>query len=128
MFETKAETVEGAIGMWAIPLENPDPGQYPFTYELYGTTTHWRSAAVFVCSVPVKATVPAGIDLLSMAHQTLDLKAESARRFYDEQMEQIAQDRKRLYLLAAPAPVQEEGVDLGDGATLLEPIDYNEED
>jgi hypothetical protein len=142
MIKTKAEVITSTIGLWAIP-RSPDclePGEFPFSYELYGTTTHWRNTAIFIASVPISAEVPEGLDLLTMAHQTLDQRAEHAREKYDNEMERIAKDRKSLYLLAAPV----QGVDLGDGHELLppetppdelfagmrtygEPIDYNEE-
>ena len=120
MIKTKREMVKQEVGLWAVPKDGNGlvPGEFPFTYELYGTTTHWKSNAVFVTLVSVMAYVPDGLDLLSMMHQTLDQRESKAQSDYNAMMASIAQERKKLYLLAAPMQ-QEQGVDLGDGHELM---------
>jgi hypothetical protein len=85
---------------------------------MYGDTTHWRSNAIFVTKATIVATVPEGLDLLAMMHQTLDQREARAMADYNQELVRIAKERQKLYLLAAP--VQEQGVDLGDGAVLLD--------
>lgn len=143
MIKTKTDTVTQEIGLWAIPKSDTRYGEFPFSYELYGTNTHWRTGAIFVAMVTIQTLVPEGVDLMAKAHETLDKRQAAARTVYDDAMEQIAKDRQRLYMLAAP-PVG--GMELEDGVVLLdheedlvpdeapvgirtygEPIDYNEE-
>lgn len=147
MIKTVEQLVKQKFGLWALPNRDTEAGEFPFKYEIYGTTTHWNIHAIYVTEVEVSAMAPAGIDLMTKAHETLDKRQEDAKETYDRTMEGIAKDRQKLYLLEAP-PAPEQGVDLGDGQELMpeepglidqilddagfrsygEPIDYNNEE
>jgi hypothetical protein len=122
MFKTTAEVITQDFALWAIPNRDAEPGALPFKYELYGSSprSHWMNGAIFISMATVTCTVPEGFDLMTKAYETLDQRQKEAKELYDDTMESIAADRKRLYLLDAPA-APEQGVDLGDGAELLPP-------
>lgn len=106
MIYTKQQPISQVMGLWAIPKTYVIPGEFPFTYELYGTTNHWRADAILIEQVEVHATVPGALDLFHKALDTLDEKAKKANEDYQNTLRAIAEERKKLLLLAAPTAEQ----------------------
>lgn len=64
--------------------------------------------------VELSAEVPEGIDLFSRAIETVSVKEAEALKQYNDAMAQLAEMRKSLLLLAAPAPEPEYDVLLAE--------------
>lgn len=73
---TKKEKVQGTAFVWALPTSewertnNPDVGV--FKYRIDTSTSRYESGAVKVCEFEVEMEVPAGINLLQRAIETLN--------------------------------------------------------
>ena len=96
---TKEEHLEVTLGVWAIPkpMDCLDPGEFPFSYEVTGSTTyHWRSAAILVQETKQFVLLEEGIDLYPKAHETLDLQEKEALRVYMEAIKAIGEQRSAL--------------------------------
>jgi len=107
MILTEAGTTSTTVGLWAVPVRNPEPREFPFFYDLFGfgeNPTHWREGAVLIKKVPITAEIPAGIDLLQKALDTLDVQEVRALQEYSDKMEKIKGQRKVLTMfLPTPA-------------------------
>lgn len=109
MIKTTKTTVEKKGGIWALPKYEPKPGEFPLTYELSDSATyHWRNNAILVSEVTITAEVPEGVDLFARAVETVSVKEAEALRQYNDTMRQLAEMRKSLLLLSAPAPAESE--------------------
>ena len=107
MIKTSKTTVEKKGGIWALPKHEPEPGEFPFTYELSDSATyHWSNNAILVGEVTLSAEVPEGIDLFARAVETVSVKEAEALRQYNDTMRQLAEMRQSLLLLSAPAPAE----------------------
>jgi len=109
VIKTKPELVVAEGSIWAVPKSNPEPGEFPFKYELKDGHYHWSNSAILVQKVALSASVPGGIDLYQMAMETLTHKENEAMRVYSETMTQIAAIRKSMLLLDSPKPAPVEG-------------------
>jgi len=109
MIKTKQELISEPGSIWAIPKYSPKPGEFPFRYELRDGGVHYDNRAILVANVQLEAIVPEGIDLYSMALETLSVQEKEAMRVYTEAMMRIAEVRKSLLLLDAPKEAPAEG-------------------
>lgn len=108
MIKTTKTTVTKKGGLWAVPKYEIKPGEFPFNYELSDSASyHWNNRAILVQEVELSAEVPEGIDLFSRAIETVSVKEAEALKQYNEAMAALAEMRKSLLLLAAPAPEPE---------------------
>jgi len=109
MIKTKQELISEPGSIWALPKYSPKPGEFPFRYELRDGAVHYDNRAILVANVQLEAIVPEGIDLYSMALETLSVQEKEAMRIYTESMMRIAEVRKTLLLLDAPKEAPAEG-------------------
>ena len=117
MIKTTKATVTKNGGLWAVPKYEIKPGEFPFNYELSDSASyHWNNRAILVQEVELSAEVPEGIDLFSRAIETVSAREAEALKQYNETMNQLAEMRKSLLLLAAPAPEPEYDVLLSEEA------------
>ena len=114
MIKTKPEVVTQTMGLWALPKQNKQPGEFPFTYELYGTTYHWRNDAILVTQAELRTTVPEGVDLFAMALETLTHKEAEALKTYKAAVAAIDEVRKQMLMLEAPKVVEPEYMEMND--------------
>jgi hypothetical protein len=103
---TKSEPVTGSIQIWAIPRSTyeltQNPELSPFTYQLC-TSTPWQTGAVRVSTHEVILYVPAGVNLLAAALETLELKKKEAFDYYARQVKEIDEQVQQLLRLAGPS-------------------------
>lgn len=116
---TKKEPVTGNVYIWAVPRGRyemeADPTINSFRYELH-TGSPWQSGAVRVSEHEVTLTVPAGVNLLAAALETLELKKKKAFESYAREIKQIDEQIAGLMLLSGPTTV--EGDDFLEGETV----------
>lgn len=116
---TTKEPVTGTVYVWAIPRSKYDlesnPDATPFRYEIC-TNTPWQNGAVRVSEHEVTLTVPAGVNLLAAALETLELKKKEAFDSYARQVRQIDEQIAGLLMLSGPSTV--EGDDFLEGETV----------
>lgn len=86
---TTNEKCTGTISIFAIPNRDYDPDadeghpeSIPFYYEFKDGTWHYRDDAILVYQYELTWDVPAGINLVQMAIETLNKKKEKAREDY----------------------------------------------
>jgi hypothetical protein len=97
--KTKRTEVQAKIAIWAIPNNYAEEGELPFTYTaMMGSGTPWQDGSVKVMAREELFVVPAGIDLLAKAIETLKgeiqkTRAEAASQVkkYEMQMESLLQ-------------------------------------
>ena len=112
---TKNEPVVGEVQIWAVPRSkyymNENPTASPFEYQLH-TRDPWTTGAVRVCTHEVTLQVPAGINLLAAAVETLEAKIKEAEAtFIRTKLELQEQINNLLMLSYSPAnPTVEDGV------------------
>jgi hypothetical protein len=104
---TKEETVTSVAAIWAIPLREweyeqaleADPTTArPYRYEIR-TTNPWEDGCVKLHEGEVSMTLPGNIDVLRAAIGTL-LEAKAAERLrFEERMEQLDNQIRKLALL-----------------------------
>ena len=119
---TKEEEVTGSAYIWAIPNRNPDEhGPGAFYYRVMHNP--WETGAIKVHTFEVKGTVPAGINLIEAALQTIeDKKNEIQARAFREVQDLEKEKEKLLKLTYRPEP-EEDDIDLGPGVSLIRPDD-----
>lgn len=87
---TKHTAVESKATIWAIPksentikyelLDHPDVTPEPFFYKIYaGYSTPYESGAVKVHDFEITAFVPAGINLVEKAVETMQKEIETIK-------------------------------------------------
>jgi hypothetical protein len=109
---TKAEPVTGDIDIWAVPRSQyADKNDPPWHYELRAGSRCWTTGAVLVNTVPVTLTVPAGLNLVSKAIETL--KKEKAEK-YDSYLKEIADLDQQIEQLQMLTYQPEEEVEVYD--------------
>ena len=80
---TVAETVTGEVQIWAVPRSSYAPKDAPpFSYQLHAGTIPYQEGAVKVCSHHITLEVPAGINLLQAALDTLESAKVAAHETY----------------------------------------------
>ena len=100
--KTKHTKVTQKMSIWAIPksdydLEDLSPGEMPFDYKIFtNMNTPWQDGSVKVDTQEVDLWVPAGVDLLEQAIETLkeqikETRAEAQSKItkYEQQIEQL---------------------------------------
>lgn len=104
MFKTKQHIHRQKIGLWAIPLRQDDITDenrgFPFEFELYGITSHWRTNAIHLGVQEIAVVIKSGIDLLPMALETLELRAQEALETYQKVLAEINEQKNQLMLLS----------------------------
>lgn len=87
---TVSESVTDKIEIWAIPrYQWADKSEPPFSYHLYAGTTPYQEGAVKVSTQEVTLSVPAGINLLQAALDTLEDAKVRAREAYMEKVRSL---------------------------------------
>ena len=97
--KTEETIVKYNISAWAIPREYENTGKLPFRYiTKLGTDTPWQDGAVKLHKRELVLVVPAGIDLLEKAIETLKGEIQKTRaeaqiqvEKYEKQMESLLQ-------------------------------------
>lgn len=118
---TKQTDVVGQISIWAVPKSNPEPGEEPFEYELYSEyASPWKQGAVKVNTLAVTLTVPAGLNLIQKAVETLKEAQDELRKECVEKVEKLEDRIKELALLTHQPSPNGNGGDT-DGVTILHP-------
>jgi hypothetical protein len=109
---TKSESVTGNICIWAIPRQSWDSKEAPpFSYRLYSSDTKpYTDGSVKVATIPVTLSVPAGINLLQAALDTLEDAKVEARKTYMDAVHRLDEQIKGLQMLTyQPEPPTHEG-------------------
>jgi hypothetical protein len=96
---TVSESVTDKVEIWAIPRSQwADKSEPPFSYRLYAGTSPYQEGAVKVSTQEVTLSVPAGINLLQAALDTLEEAKVRAHEAYitkcmelDQQIQSLRQ-------------------------------------
>lgn len=103
-----AQSVKGKVHVWALPKNKDydDMSEGPFKYEITNSGSyHWKTGAVCVFEQEVTVEVPAGIDLISKAFDTLNAAKVQAQVDYNQRiMELDKQIHQLLMLTHQPEP------------------------
>ncbi len=95
---TKDTEVKGDISIWAVPRRGAEPDEDPFEYELFTEGNKpWRDGAVKVNTLPVTLMVPAGLNLVQKAVETLK---EAQNEILKDANEKVAELEARIGELA----------------------------
>lgn len=109
---TKSESITGNICIWAIPRQSWESKEAPpFSYRLYSEGANpYIDGSVKVTTIPVTLSVPAGINLLQAAMETLEDAKVQARKTYMEAVHRLDEQIKGLQMLThQPEPATHEG-------------------
>lgn len=111
---TKPEHVLGTAYIWAVPLhsweiteEDRADGRL-FKYQLSTSPDLYIQGSVRVHEFPISAVVPAGLNLVEKAVETLESSIAKKREEFLKEEADLKDQIKKLLLLAAPT--NEEGV------------------
>lgn len=98
---TKNESVTGDISIWAVPRQSWESEDAPpFHYSLYSSGRYpYQEGSVKVTTVSVTLQVPAGINLLQAAIETLEEAKDQAHKTYLEKVNHIDKQIKSLQML-----------------------------
>lgn len=108
MIFTKGETKRETMDIWAIPRDaryytRDEIQQGPFEYSLRRVgDIPWSAGAVKVNTIEVGYTIPAGINLLQKAIETLEEKKSKAYEDYLDNVRELDAQINQLKLLAPP--------------------------
>jgi hypothetical protein len=104
------------VEIWAIPhgiyYMEEHPGARPFRYEIRKGDP-WTTGAVKVCEHELTLAVPAGINLIAAAVETLNNKKKELMERLHTEMQEI--DRQISNLLQLPPPAPAAGSDTLEG-------------
>jgi len=98
--KTKMTEVKANLAIWAIPRRHDfvEEGELPFRYVVKTDfDTPWQDGSTKVHTVETTLIVPAGIDLLASAIETLKEQIKTTRK---ESNEKIAKYEKQITNLA----------------------------
>jgi hypothetical protein len=101
-YYTKLTPITRLIKIWAIPKPFPEPGEEPFTFEVR-TDRPWGTGAVMIHEEEITLEIPAGINLVAKAVETLE---HAKREKTDEYIRDLKDLDKRiddLKLLSGPS-------------------------
>lgn len=103
--KTKRQYVKGPVSVWAIPKSSWErvEGEDAFRYVIKDSTP-WESGAVKVCTQEVELVVPAGIDLLARAVETLQEKQRAVLAEAHRQNTEYEEQIKRLLMIGHDKP------------------------
>jgi len=95
-------SVTKPVYVWAIP-KNPDYDDMEgdlFKYEFGNSGSyHWHNAAVCVYEQDVTIEVPAGIDMLGKAVETIDAKIVQAEVEFNNRVSELNKQKQQLLFL-----------------------------
>ena len=98
---TVSESVTGKVEIWAVPRSQwADPSDPAFSYQLCAGTMPYQKGAVKVSTQEVTLTVPAGVNLLQAALDTLEDAKKKALETYVEQCKELDEQIKNLRQLS----------------------------
>lgn len=98
--KTVDELVEGKMQVWAIPDKYPDEGEPPFRYVVRDNIgSPYQDGAVMVKEQDVTIRVPAGIDLLEKAIETLKGEIKTTRADAEVRVNNLQEQINNLLLL-----------------------------
>jgi hypothetical protein len=134
--KSSAQSVAGKVHVWAVP-KNPDYDDMsgdPFTYEVTSSGSyHWKTGAVCVHDQDIIVEVPAGIDMISKAFETLNAAKVQAQFDYNQRIIEIDKQIHQLLRLTHQPEVKPEDNDHdlvgeliteGDSDFMMGPDDY----
>lgn len=94
---TVSESVTGEVQIWAVPRSSYAPKDAPpFSYQLHAGTMPYQKGAVKVSTQEVTLTVPAGVNLLQAALDTLEDAKKKALETYVEQCKELDEQIQNL--------------------------------
>lgn len=111
MIYTKGEAKRETMDIWAIPRQvryysQEEIRQEPFEYSLRRVgDSPWADGAVKVNTIEVDYTIPAGINLLQKAIETLE---EQKRKSYEDHLDNVRKLDEQINQLKLLAPPQAE--------------------
>lgn len=100
--KSTAQTVTGTVYVWAVPKDATyeDMTDGPFKYEISQSSSyHWKTGAVMIHEQDVTVHVPAGIDLISKAFETLNAAKVEAQVEYNKKIMEIDKQIQGLLML-----------------------------
>ena len=101
--KTKAESVSGKVSIWAVPTSEFDREYHKkgaFEYQLFaGTAQPWRDGSVQVVEHDVVLPVPAGVDLVMAAVETLFAAKAEVMAHAVKECEKLDKKIKELQLI-----------------------------
>ena len=120
--KTTNEVVKGIAYIWAVPktewalkreVELNDgvmDGICPFTYDITDSKSDWRNNTVLVHEFDIAGVVPAGIDLVLKAVETLRDKIVEIQAEADKKVAELEEQIKNLALIEfqPPLPAEQE--------------------
>lgn len=87
---TVSESVTGEVQIWAVPRSSYAPKDAPpFSYQLHAGTIPYQDGSVKICTHTVTLEVPAGVNLLQAALDTLEDAKVKAREAYMEKVRSL---------------------------------------
>jgi len=101
-YMTHETECSGEISIFAKPNTNydpTDPESPSFTYVLREGTTHFYDSYVLVCTHEVTLQVPAGINLVSKAVETLRAKIKQKKADLAEDIQKLEDEIAKLALI-----------------------------
>lgn len=110
---TEKEVVTGKVFVWAVPTPSYLKDKYgdrPFHYELNTSDYSYVKGAVKVHEQEISVLVPAGINLVAKAIETLEDEKVKAREEYLKKIAEYQQQIDGLKLLPAPSKEVEPSV------------------
>lgn len=104
MIYTKDELLEFEVDIWAVPKYKPEPGEFPFRYQVYDTEHKpYQKGSVKVTRKGVyEVRVPEGINLYEKAIETLEAGKQEIYDYAAQQVKELQEQIDSLKLLAAP--------------------------
>jgi hypothetical protein len=99
---TKETECTGEVSVFAKPNDfyNPnDPEDQAFTYILREGTSHWNDRCVLIVTHPVTLPIPAGVNLVEKAVQTLHNKIAEKRAELAQDIAKLEEEIAKLTMI-----------------------------
>ena len=121
---TVSESVTGKVEIWAIPRSQwADKSEPPFSYKLYAGTSPYQEGAVKVSTQEITLSVPAGVNLLQAALDTLEEAKVRAHEAYITKCMELDQQIQNLRQLTHQPSAEPREV-VGEVLTLDDDIPF----
>ena len=116
--KTTNEVVKGKAYIWAVPKsewtlkqeveenEGVMDGICPFQYDITDSKSDWRNNTVLVHEFDIAGVVPAGIDLVLKAVETLRDKICEIQATADKEVAKLEAQIKNLALIEYKSPIE----------------------